>query len=99
EVKALRTRLNNAHDERVALEERAVALGRRAEDLERSLADARAGLTATGQDAGARIGRVEAREAVLQASFTGLKDEVAAAAKRMDEQTSVLTAVRRRLES
>src|SRR5262245_3823626 len=76
EVQAIRAQLDAERGERASLEARSADLSRRAEDLRRSLADAREALAASGQDVGQSIRRIEARSAVIEAGFSGIREEL-----------------------
>src|SRR5205085_7094503 len=59
EVQALRAQIDAEREERAALEGRSRDLGRRAEELARSIADARSALASSGADVGASLKRME----------------------------------------
>jgi S1-C subfamily serine protease len=98
EVQALRGQLDAERGERTQLEQRSSELARRAADLERAIADAQAAFASSGADVGESIRRMEARDSVMEASFTGLRGDVAAAMKRLDENGVQMKQMKRRLE-
>jgi hypothetical protein len=99
ELQALRERLAAERDERAALEARAVDLGRRANELEGALAQARAALLAAGEDAGALLRRLEERTAASESRSVALGAEVEASARRVDALGQELAGVRRRVDA
>ncbi len=97
EIQALRGRLDAEREERALLEARAAELARRAGELGRSLEEAQAALLATGKDVGASLRRLEEIARVHDSRFETLRDEVAAALARVEEQSRALGETRRRL--
>lgn len=99
EVQALRSKLEAERGERAALEARSVELSRRAEELSARVADAHQEVASSGHNVGESIRRIESREAVIEAGFNGLRQELAATAKRLDANGDDVRALRRRLTS
>src|SRR5687768_5466483 len=97
EVQALRGQLDAERGERTQLEQRSSELARRAAELERAIADAQAAFASSGADVGESIRRMEARDSVMEASFSGLRSDVAAAMKRLDENGVQVKQLKRRL--
>jgi S1-C subfamily serine protease len=99
EVQALRSQLDAERGERAALEHRSAEMSRRAEELARSIGEARQAFTSSGQNVGDAIERLEERTAAIDTGLAGIRSDVATAIRRLDDQSVEVRSLKRRLDA